>query len=35
MKIWYTADERKMPVKIQTRVTVGSFVFELISASDG
>jgi hypothetical protein len=35
MKIWYTADERKMPVKIQTRMTVGSFVFELISASDG
>jgi Protein of unknown function (DUF3108) len=34
MKIWYTADERKIPVKIQTKVAVGSFVFELISASD-
>jgi hypothetical protein len=34
MKIWYTADERKIPVKIQTRVAVGSFVFELISASN-
>ncbi|MCX5834621.1 MAG: DUF3108 domain-containing protein [Deltaproteobacteria bacterium] len=35
MKIWYTADEKKLPVKIQTKVAVGSFVFELISATDG
>jgi hypothetical protein len=34
MKIWYTADEKKLPVKIQTKVAVGSFVFELISATD-
>lgn len=33
MKIWFTADERQVPVKIQSKVTVGSFVFELISAS--
>ena len=34
MKIWYTADEKKLPVKIQMKVAVGSFVFELISATD-
>ncbi len=34
MKVWFTADERKVPVKIQTRVTVGYFVFELVSASE-
>jgi hypothetical protein len=33
LKIWFTADERQVPVKIQTKVAVGSFVFELISAS--
>jgi len=33
LKIWFTADERQVPVKIQSRVPVGSFVFELISAS--
>jgi len=32
LKIWFTADERQVPVKIQSRVAVGSFVFELISA---
>ncbi|HOD36112.1 MAG TPA: DUF3108 domain-containing protein [Syntrophales bacterium] len=34
MMLWYTADEKKLPVKIQTKVAVGSFVFELISATD-
>jgi hypothetical protein len=34
MKIWFTADEKKLPVKIQTKVAVGSFVFELISVTD-
>jgi len=33
LKIWFTSDERHLPVKIQTRIAVGSFVFELISAS--
>ncbi|MCU0583805.1 MAG: DUF3108 domain-containing protein [Syntrophales bacterium] len=32
LKIWFTADERQVPVKIQSKVAVGSFVFELISA---
>jgi hypothetical protein len=31
LKIWFTADERHVPVKIQTRIAVGSFVFELVS----
>ena len=34
MKLWYTADEKKLPVKIQTKMGVGSFVFELISATE-
>jgi len=33
LKIWFTTDERHLPVKIQTRIAVGSFVFELISAT--
>jgi hypothetical protein len=33
LKIWFTADDRQVPVKIQSKVAVGSFVFELISAS--
>jgi len=33
LKIWFTADERQVPVKIQSKVAVGSFVFELISAA--
>lgn len=33
LKIWFTADERQVPVKIQSKVAVGSFVFELISAT--
>jgi hypothetical protein len=33
LKIWFTADERQIPVKIQSKVSVGSFVFELISAT--
>jgi len=33
LKIWFTADERQLPVKIQSRVAIGSFVFELVSAS--
>jgi hypothetical protein len=33
LKIWFTTDERHVPVKIQTRIAVGSFVFELVSAA--
>lgn len=33
LKIWFSTDERQVPVKIQSKVAVGSFVFELISAS--
>ena len=32
IKLWVTADERKIPVRIKSRVVVGSFVGELISA---
>ena len=35
IKIWFTTDERHLPVKIETRIAVGSFVFELISAGTG
>ena len=31
-RIWVTADARKIPVKIESEVIVGSFVGELISA---
>ena len=33
MEIWVTADERRMPVKIKSKVRVGSFVAELVSPS--
>jgi len=32
IKLWVTADERKIPVKIKSKVVVGSFVGELVSA---
>jgi hypothetical protein len=32
IELWVTADERKIPVKIKSKVVVGSFVGELISA---
>ncbi|MEA3429204.1 MAG: DUF3108 domain-containing protein, partial [Thermodesulfobacteriota bacterium] len=32
VRIWFTADERKIPVKIKSRIGVGSFIFELVSA---
>jgi len=32
LKIWVTADTRRIPVKIKSKVRVGSFVGELISA---
>ncbi len=35
LQIWVTADSRRMPVRIKSRVVVGSFVAELISATQG
>ena len=32
LKIWFTADERKIPVKIRSKAGIGCFIFELISA---
>ena len=32
IKLWVTADERHIPVKIASKVTIGSFVGELVSA---
>jgi len=32
LKIWVTADRRRIPVKVKSKVRVGSFVAELISA---
>jgi hypothetical protein len=32
LKIWFTADRSKVPVKVETRVNVGSFTAELISS---
>jgi len=33
LKIWFTTDEHHLPVKIETRTAVGSFVFKLVSAT--
>ncbi len=32
LRIWLTSDERHLPVKVESRIAVGSFVFELVSA---
>jgi hypothetical protein len=32
--VWVTADERRIPVKIKSKVVIGSFVAELISAGN-
>ena len=34
LQIWVTADARRIPVKIKSKVTVGSFVAELVSAEN-
>ncbi len=31
IKVWVTADTRRIPVKIKSKVVVGSFIGELIS----
>jgi len=33
IQVWVTADRRRMPVKIKSKVVVGSFVGELVSAT--
>ena len=33
LKIWFSADEEQVPVRIQSKVAVGSFVLELVSAT--
>ena len=30
LKIWYTADEKKIPLRIRSKVGIVSFVFELV-----
>ena len=35
LKIWVTADRRCIPVKIKSKVKVGSFVAELVSVENG
>ncbi len=32
--LWLTADDRRIPVRVQSRVVVGSFIGELVSAVD-
>ena len=32
LRIWFTADDKSIPVKIQSKVKVGYFIFELIAA---
>lgn len=34
IRLWVTADKRRIPVKIESKVIVGSFVGELISTND-
>ena len=34
LMIWFTADERMIPAKIQSKVKIGYFVFELISVEE-
>jgi Protein of unknown function (DUF3108) len=33
LKIWFSADDGQAPVKIQSKVAVGSFIFELMSVT--
>lgn len=33
VKLWYTADERQIPVRMQSRLPIGSFVLELVGKS--
>jgi len=33
LQVWVSADERKIPVRVKSKVAVGSFIGELISAT--
>jgi hypothetical protein len=33
LKIWFSADEKQVPVKIESKVIIGTFVFELVSTT--
>ena len=35
LQIWVTADARHIPVRIKSRIMVGSFIAELVSFTDG
>jgi hypothetical protein len=35
LQIWVTADDRRIPIRIKSKVTVGSFVADLTSYMDG
>ena len=35
LKIWVTDDKKRIPVRIKSKVTVGSFVAELVSYTAG
>jgi hypothetical protein len=35
LRIWVTADKRRIPIKIKSKVAVGSFVAELVSYQPG
>ena len=35
IKLWVTADERRIPVKISSKVAIGSFIGELVSIETG
>ncbi|MBT7714010.1 MAG: DUF3108 domain-containing protein, partial [Deltaproteobacteria bacterium] len=31
VKLWVTADDRKIPVRIKVKVFIGSIIFDLVS----
>ena len=33
LKIWYSADEQKIPLRIKSKVGIVSFVFELVATA--
>ena len=35
LQIWVTTDERRVPVRIKSKLVVGSFVAELVSYQNG
>ncbi|MCD4719577.1 MAG: DUF3108 domain-containing protein [Desulfobacula sp.] len=33
VKLWVTADDRKIPVRIKVKVFIGSIIFDLVSVN--